>query len=593
MIQQVGLIFVFAGLLGVLFMRLKQPLIPAYVLAGVLVGPLFLGLANRADIAVQLSEIAIVVMLFIIGIEMDIDRLIKVGLVAILGCIAQVGLIFVLGFFLAKYFDQSNMAACYFGFGAAFSSTMLVVKILGEKHDMDTLYGRISVGMLIMQDILAIFALSIVSSVGNFSIGTVLNTLTLTAGLILIVVFILGRLVFPFLFNYIAREREVLFVFSMAVLFGMGFYAENQMLSLGIGSFLAGLSLASLSYRYEIIGDFKALKTFFIILFFAALGLQLAPQSLFNGDMDIYSRMIAFGKATARYGWMIIGFSLLVIVVKPIITTVIVGIFGYKKSTAFNVGLSLGQFSEFSLVLLAQGIAAGHVKPAVLPAVIIMTVVSMTLSSYFMKFNLFFYQHMSSLLGWLDKIAIFEGNKVEERANPKNDFKVLLVGCDRIGCIIERSLHQKGVHYVVVDSNPEVIARLVKLGIPCIFGDVNNHEVLAAIDFGKIEIVISTVPDINDNEVLLRHVDGVNPNINFVGIVDSRGQAERLYSLGAHFVLVNYVLAGTQLLHSRQGGLHSLLETPDGIRNKGIEHRKILAAGDILKACSFDQEEER
>jgi Kef-type K+ transport system membrane component KefB len=306
MIEEIGIVFVFAALLGFAAKLLRQPMIPAYVLAGLMVGPLVLGFVKHTAEVSELSEIAVVIMLFVIGIEMDISRLRKLGLIAIGGGFLQVAACFGLGFGAARLFGMSGIASSYLGFAAAFSSTMVTVKILGDKGDIDSLYGRISVGILIMQDILAIFALSLLT-VDTFSFSAIANTFTAAAGLILIVVLVCGKWVLPRLMQFVARDRETLFVVVMGILFIAGFYAKQQHLSLSIGSFLAGLAMARLAYQYEIIGDMKALKSFFTIMFFAALGLGLSPNaSAITAGQGLDVLYISI----AQYGWFIIVFSI-------------------------------------------------------------------------------------------------------------------------------------------------------------------------------------------------------------------------------------------------------------------------------------------
>lgn len=581
-VHEIGVVLVVAGILGIIMRLLKQPTILAYVLAGVVVGPLAFGWVVHQQAIAELSELAVVVMLFVIGIEMDLSRLKKVGLVAILGGAIQVGATFLMGFFLSKMFGMTNIAASYLGFALAFSSTMLVVKILGEKYDMDTLYGRIVVGILIMQDIFAIFALSILSTADSeFSLTSLLSTSTLTAGLILIVVFLFGKRVLPRLFDYAARDREILFLVTMATLFIVAFYAENQKLSMGIGSFLAGLAIAELSYKYEVVGDLKALKSFFTILFFAALGLQLAPNVAATSGPEITPNIMDFLATVWANLGLIVSFSFLAIVVKPVLVTIIVRMFGYQKTVAINSGLALGQLSEFSLVLLAQGVVSKNIDAELLSPIIIVTIVSMILSSYIMDADLLINRVLGKCTGWLEFISLAKPQFDFPTNEAENNFSVLLVGRDKLGRIIEKALRRLKIRYIVVDSNPDVIARLKAAKIPCIFGDINNHEVLSQLDFTKIQTVFSTIPDIRDNELLIAHIKGISPSVNFISIVDSRSRAEELYRLGAHYVLVTYMLAGTQLIHNhgaeRNGiNLRSLIEDIEGVREKGKQHRACL-----------------
>lgn len=442
---------------------------------------------------------------------------------------------------------------------------------------MNTLHGRIVVGILIMQDMAAIFALSILATVDHFSVETLFSTLTLSAGLILIVVFVLGRFVFPYLLHYLASERELLFVIVIGILFAIGFYAESQKLSIGIGAFLAGLSLSRLSYRYEIIGDLKALKMFFTILFFAALGLQLTP--LQHNGATVAGTWTDFMGICAEHFTLIVLFLIFAVIVKPLLIMGIVSAFGYRRTTYFNTATSLGQLSEFSMVLIAQGIASHYVPASLLPVVIIVTVLSMTISSYVLKYTLQLYKATGQYFAWFEHLAMLKPSEPSTKDAPQNGFEVLLIGRDQLGRIIQQALHALGISYLVVDSNPDVIRKLQDQGIPCIFGDINNHEVLEQIDFSQVKTVFSTIPERGDNELILSHLKTQHPTINFIGIVDSRGRADELYDMGAHFVLVPYQLAGLQLIANRGekgANLSSLLQGGENVRELGRKHRKDL-----------------
>ncbi|MBP9771757.1 MAG: cation:proton antiporter [Candidatus Pacebacteria bacterium] len=578
--MEIGKLFVFAGLLALLFRSLRQPLIPAFVLAGVLVGPLGLNYIHHLETISEIAEISTVVMLFVIGIEMDLSRLRVVGFAAVIGGLLQVAATFAVGFGAAKLFGVSGTAAAYFGFASAFSSTMVVIKVLGEKRDLNTLYGRITVGILVIQDICAVFALSVLS-IKDFSATSVVTTLTLAAGLILIVVFICGKFIFPRLLDYVAHDKETLFTIVMGILFLGALYANQQGLSLGIGSFLAGLALARLAYKYEISGELKALKSFFAILFFVSLGLGLSPTA--NLDAIDHTRH-AFYQTIAEYGWMIVVFTLIMILVKPLITMVIMGMFGYERRESFSIGVSIGQLSEFGLVLFAQGIAVGALARNSMPPMIIVAVLSIVFSSYVMKFNEPIFQRVKNLFGWLNMIRVSKPHDALSQQPLENNFEFLLVGRDKLGKQIEKALRKKtGVRYLVVDSDPDVIATLRREKVPYLFGDITNPDVLDQINFKTIRTVCSTVPDIRDNEALMKHVQEINPETNFIGIVESGHEAEELYQRGAHYVLVPYFLAGQYLLHTTADddnvNLEVLTKENTDIRVRGARHRERLRQG--------------
>jgi Kef-type K+ transport system membrane component KefB len=570
--MDIGLLFVFAGLFGLAFKVARQPMIPAFVLAGVITGPLGLGWVTRVETTYDLSEIAVTIMLFVIGIEMDLSRLKKLGLVAVGGGLLQVLITAAVGFGLAKGLGMSYIASFYIGAAVSFSSTMLVVKVLGEKYDLNTLYGRISIGILVMQDVLAIFALSALTTADNFSFDELLSRGTAAAGLILLIVFVCGNWVFPRLFKCVARERETLFVVAMGLVFICAFYATRTKLTMGIGSFLAGLSMARLAYQHELIGDFKALKGFFTVLFFAALGLQLAPAT--EG-----ASLASFGQVIYSHLTLIILMSIVVIVVKPILVMLIVSVFGYERSSAFNTGLALGQLSEFSLVLVAQGIAQKHLPANLLPPFIVVTVISMTISSYLLKYNLSTYQRVRSHLQWLDKLAFWRQAPLEQETPIECD--IILAGVDRLGKSVERALRDRGDKYMTFDHNPDIYGDLVRDGVPCRFGDVCCEEVRDGIDLAKVKTVISTIPDVNDNAVLLNHLKKDNPEANYVAITSSNRTALSLYERGVHLVIVTHMLAAAALGCARGAtvpdlSIEMLLKPGEELREKGREHRQRL-----------------
>ncbi|MFA6553263.1 MAG: cation:proton antiporter [Patescibacteria group bacterium] len=575
MTHEIGIIFALAAVICFIFKELKQPMIPAYVLIGVVAGPLVLGWIDHADVIRDISEIAIVVMLFIVGIEMDLSRLKKVGLVAILGGALQVGSTFAVGFFAGRMFGLTGMACAYLGFALAFSSTMLVVKVLGDKYEMNTIHGRVAIGILVMQDILAIFALAVLATFDNFSLGTLLTTSTVTAGLILIVVFVLGRYAFPFILDHLAREKETLFVVVVGIMFILGFYAEGQHLSFGIGTFLAGLSLSRAMYRYELIGEFKPLKSFFTVLFFTSLGLQLTPTGAILPSDGIAQGLLNTMSANL---WLIIVFTVLAVILKPIIVMAIVGLFGYKRSAIFNSGMTMGQLSEFSLVLIAQGVLVGLVPGDLLAPLIVVAIISMTISSYMMTYSVGLYRRIGSWFLWTERISFFKQDILSDEPKTIDGYDVAVIGCSRLGRMIQKALAKMDIHYVVVDSDPDIITQLRSENVPCIYGDVNNPEVMAQLNFGKIQTVFSSIPDNRDNILLLSHLRQY-PAVNFYGIVDSRGQAAELYKLGAHYVIIPYQVAALHLFlnhGANEANLSTLLQDMANARVLGQTHRSHL-----------------
>jgi len=581
MTHEIALIFVMAGFLGAIFKFLKQPMIPALVLAGIVLGPLMFNWIGHPEQINELSEFAVVVMLFVIGAEMDITRLKKLGAVAILGGTIQATIILALGFGLGKLVGLNNITATYLGIAASFSSTMVVVKILGEKYQLNSLYGKIVVGTLIIQDVLAIFALSIMATIDDFSPQKLVTTIFVASGFILLVVLVGSKWIYPRLFGFAAKERETLFQVAMALVFGVALLAHQQHLSLSVGAFLVGLGISNMAYHHEIIGDMKAMKTFFTILLFTSLGLQLAPNTgEIAGSENGFSALMTVMSESV---WMIVGFTILGIVIKPLIIMAIVACFGYKKATSFKTGLSLGQFSEFSLVLIAQGIIYGHLEHTILPPIIMVTVLTMTVSSYTIKWNDGIFKHFERWFGWLEKLAVIKQDefKTEYDGSKKSNYEIVLFGCGSgLGMIIEASMREAQLNYVAVDNDPEVIRRLHNDGCQrYIFGNATSHEVWEELDLSKVHTVITVIDDHRDVEFIINHVKHANPETNIVTIIDELDEAVALYDKGAHLVVAPHMITAQHLLSSNPElgcTLSEILQDCHLVRERGQAHRASL-----------------
>jgi Kef-type K+ transport system membrane component KefB/Trk K+ transport system NAD-binding subunit len=587
MIHEICNIFLFAGILVILFRCLKQPMIPAYIIAGIIVSPLFLGLISKAGAISDLSEMAFVIMLFIIGIEMDLDRLKKIGKVVTFGGIAQVVVTFSLGWLFAFLFGMNNITCTYLGLILSFSSTMLVVKVLSDKRDLNSLSGRVSVGILVMQDIMAIFALAILST-NQFGPWDVLKTLTTTGGIILFVVLYARTKILPWLFDFIAKDKETLTVFAIFLMFLVGKYAEKMGLTMGIGAFLVGLALSGLAYRYEIIGELKPLKnSFFGVLFFASLGLQMVPASVAGGSSSLITLAI-FYHVVAVQIWLILGLVFLAMIIKPIIVMMIVAFLGYERNTSCSVGISLGQLSEFGLVLAIYGVSQDAISSTLLMVVIISTTLTIILSTYAIQYIHPIVESLEWPSRWLNRLNRLKQAPLSFEPSAQNNFNVAIIGHDQLGKLIAMALKKKGIRYIVVDSNPDVIHELQKEGVPYIFGDVECPEVLEQLDLNEIKTVFSSLPEIRQNALLIEHVKS-NPKVNFIAIVNQCEKASTLYKEGAHYVLIMYVLAGQHLEATDEKTTFNLQQLLDADQEE-LKRIGCLHQHELCGNCNFQNE---
>ena len=267
----IGVVIIIATVFAYIAKSLKQPLIPAYILTGVILGPV-LGLITNTDVITTLSEIGIAFLLFIVGLEMDIRKLKHVGMVASLGGIIQIVSVFTIAFIAALLLGFIVLESVYLALVIAFSSTMVVIKLLSDKKEIDTLHGKIIVGILLLQDIVAIMVLSVLATLSEFSF--IVLSLSILKGLIaLLIALAIGKYIFPKLFTFAAKSQELLFISAVSVSLLYSIFFNYLGFSIAIGAFVAGVSLANLPYNIEIIGKLRSLRDFFSVIFFSIISI--------------------------------------------------------------------------------------------------------------------------------------------------------------------------------------------------------------------------------------------------------------------------------------------------------------------------------
>lgn len=535
-IIEIGIIIIIATLGAYIARLFKQPLIPAYIIAGAVLGPI-LGLITSGTLIEQLSEIGIAFLLFIVGLELDFKKIKDIGLISSVGGVIQTFLCFIFGFFIANVFGFNRTEAIYIGLIVAFSSTLIVIKLLSDKKELNTLHGRIIIGILLIQDIIAIFAISALTTDKSLTIASSLFSLLKGAFLVGVAIF-LSKYVFPSVFKFAAKTQELLFLLSISICFLFAFLFYFIGYSIIIGAFIAGVALGNLPYNLEIIGKVKSLRDFFAILFFSTLGLKLVFDNL--------SIMVL----------PIIVFTIIIILLKPLIIMFISGFFGYSKRTSFLTGVNLGQISEFSLIIVAAGAILGHVSNGILSMTTILAITTMTITSYFIKFDQFLYRFCSKYLGVFDRLS----SKKMEYFPVELDYEIILCGLDRIGYSIMKTLLKKKKKVFVIDFNPDVIKRLVDKKIPCMYGDVTDTEILDRINFKKVKIVISTVANFEDNKFLMKYVKNENPRAVIFVTANKLDEAMSLYKREADYVILPHFLGGEKASNLLEENINKITE---------------------------------
>jgi len=522
-IVSVAAIIIVAAVFSLILKKLKQELIPAYIIAGLIIGPLVLGFVRNSALITSLAEIGAAFLLFVAGLEISLERLkeTKKGFTA---GILQIVIVAVVSFLIVLALGFAKIEAVYLALIIAFSSTILVVKLLADERELNTIHGRIAVSILIIQDIVAIIALTILSS--NFSLSFV-GIMLLKLVILFIIAAVLSRLVLGKLFKFASNSTELLFVVSLAFLFLFVALAYVLKISIIIGAFTAGIALANLPYRFEIESKIKPLRDFFAIIFFVSLGMWLAPFSI--------------GKIIIPFLVLLV----LTVIFKPLVVALIVRIFGYNMRTSTLTGLSLAQISEFSLILGMQGMILGILSQNTFTIVVLLAIVSMALSPYIIKNSSFLHTKTTSFFSFLNKLPSV---KDDIGYRDKNKKTILLFGCHRMGTIFLKSFGKLKENVLVVDYNPEIVRALIKQNVSCIYGDSTSTEIIDMLPLKEVSVAISTIPDIQDNELLTIKIKEKNPNIFMIATAEHIHDALKLYDMGVDYVILPQVISGEKSL---------------------------------------------
>jgi Kef-type K+ transport system membrane component KefB/voltage-gated potassium channel Kch len=538
----ISIIIILATTFAYLGRLFKQPLIPAYILTGVVLGPL-MGIITNTSVIATMSEIGIAFLLFIVGLQIDIKKLSNVGLISILGGTIQIVTTFGFTFLVAMSMGFIVKEAIYLSLIVVFSSTMVIVKLLSDRREIDTLHGRILIGFLLMQDIAAILALATLNNANGSPWPLIFSFLK---GIGMIAIAYLGsKYIFPTIFKFAAKSRELLFLLAISFCLLFALFASYIGLSIIIGAFVAGVALANLPYSPEIIGRVKPLRDFFATIFFVSLGLNLV-----------------LGSANLIIKPLIV-FTVIVIFFKPVIIMFICSFFGYKRRIGFQSSIAMSQISEFSLIIVSQGLILGHISQEIFSLTILIAIVTITYTSYLFKYEERLYRKLSNILRPFDMFTTGEEEELEYLPRKKRKH-VILCGYNRIGFSIVRTIKKMKKDLLVVDFNPEVIVKLIKEKTHCIYGDIGDTEIIDRLDIKNASMIVSTVPTKRDNILLIRSVKEVNKDAQIFLTANNIDEAIELYDEGADYVILPHFLGGehfSYLMEDFTADINKLIKT--------------------------------
>jgi Kef-type K+ transport system membrane component KefB/voltage-gated potassium channel Kch len=522
---ELAIVILIAAVLGVAAKLLRQPIMLAYLITGIIIAYAgFFNIQNHETFQL-FSDLGIMFLLFLVGLEINYSSLRLVGRAALIIGLAQIILTFGASFFLAQFFHFNYLEAAYLAIALTFSSTVIVVKLLSEKRDLSSLYGKLSVGLLLIQDFVAVLLLVFLAGIEAGAgpvIGTVLFSLFKAAGLFILMLY-LGRKILPSIFGKVARSPELLFLIGLAWVFFLATLVGKIGFPIEIAGLLAGLALANSSEHFQLAGRVRPLRDFFILIFFVILGAKIVFADF--GGLVI----------------PIIVFSLFVLIVKPLIIFVIMGIMRYRKRTIFLTGLTTAQISEFSLILAALGLKLGHISGNVSSLLTAVAIITITASAYFIT-------HANKGFGRLSRfLLLFERRLPKEDGMYEKEFKkpVILIGGHRTGLNIAMNIPAKDL--LVIDFDPEVINQLRKRNIDYIFGDIADPEIFEKANFGSCRLLISTSPDLEDNLLLLSQLSLLPKRPKTIIRAEDEKEAKILYDHGADYALLPHFTAGQYL----------------------------------------------
>jgi len=480
----VALILALAVAGGAIAKLLRQPVVVSFIVVGILAGPTAFNLVEGADEIRLFAKFGIAILLFLVGLKLDFHMIRSTGKVALIAGLSQVAFTAAVGFGLAVLFGFETTTALYIAVALTFSSTIIIIKLIGDKRELDTLYGRIAVGILIVQDILVVAAMVVIVTIGTPGEGSVVTDLVVTlasSAVFLGVAAFASRFVLEKVLDWISKSPELTLLFGVAWAIVLAAISTLIGLSMEIGAFVAGVSLASTAYRESLGARMVSLRDVMLLFFFIELGASLT-----------------FADALGQL-WPAIVLSVFVLVGKPLIVFAIMGWMGYRSITSFRTGVALAQISEFSLILIALGFSLGQVDSAVLSLVTLVAVFTITVSSYFILYTDKLYSMMQGFM------HLFERGKAEavDEESQSLSFDAIVVGSGRFGSEVISGLISSGSSVLAVDLDPDALARAREIGAETLFGDVGDPDFAKMLPMHQSDTLICTAPDRSTNTLLL------------------------------------------------------------------------------------------
>lgn len=500
----------------------RQPLLVAYIVAGIIGGPLLLNILAPGEHTYDaFASFGVVLLLFIIGLDLNFSYLKKIGKEAAIIGLLQFLLNFTIILPLAHSFGFSWQGAIFLALAACFSSTIVVLKLLGDKSDEESVYGRYTIGLMLVQDMISILILMVLSfSSPNSSLVGASGWLVVKAVAVIAGIVLLSKFVLPSFLRQIAASGEFLFIFTVAWCFGVSSLLLWSGFSLELGAVIAGLSLGTSRYQAEIASRVKPLRDFFLVIFFILLGSE-ADFSQIDGVL-IPALLLAA----------------VVLIIKPIILYILFRYRHFTRRNSFLAALTSGQLSEFGFIILFAGAAAGYLEGRELAIFTVAAIITIFFSSYLMSYSYRLYNFL------LPVFLLFGRDDYVQPEAVKEKFTAFIFGYHRTGWKIGAALKKQKIKFAAVDFNPESVSHVHHQGVRSFFGDASDIEFLRSLPIATAKIIISTIPSPEDQLVLINFVRKHNPNAVMIASLYHKKYLPALYAAGADYVILPHLLGG-------------------------------------------------
>lgn len=453
---------------------------------------------------------------------MNVSTIKKLSRAALITGFGQIALSMAAVYLASTAFGFDSISSLYIALGLSLSSTIVILKLFSDNKEQHRLHGKIAIGILLVQDVIATFALLIAGTTTSGTMDWADISWLLVKGLgLLAFLTLFSRFILRPTVSFFERSQELLFL--SAVAWGMGVAALFLSLgfSLEVGALFAGIAIASMSYSRGVSSRLRPLRDFFVVVFFISLGASLEISNI--GAV-----------------WLpVVILSGFVIALKPLIVMIILGILGYKKKTSLKTAVSMGQVSEFSLILVLMGASLGQLSQEVVTLVTMVALITFATSSYQIIYSDKLYKIFEKYLSFLEKARAAPNVMHEEK------YDAIIFGYKKGGSEFARSFTKMNIKYLVIDHDPDAIDEMSRHGYDYMYGDATSFDLLEEIDFSKVKSVISTITDQGATEFLVSSVSKINPRILIICSADSATVAAGLYEMGATYVMMPHTI-GTE-----------------------------------------------